>query len=82
MRWADLSLGLEVAGGILGERDVGSQPKVTDVAAIGQVRLLECIAAASTAILLAEQNARFASGPTRSGYGIDKEPIWGEGPLA
>jgi branched-chain amino acid transport system ATP-binding protein len=44
--------------------------------------LLGRIAAAGTAILLAEQNVHFASGLARRGYVIDKGQIRGEGPLA
>jgi hypothetical protein len=79
MRWADLSLGLEVASGILGDRDIGGHPRVTDVAAMGELGLLGCIATASTVNLVAEQNAQFASGPARSGYVIDKGQIRREG---
>jgi hypothetical protein len=82
MCWADVSLGLEVAGGVRGDRDVGGHPRVTDVAAMGELGLLECIAAAGTVNLLAEQNAQFASGPASSGYVIDKGQIRNEGPLA
>jgi ABC-type branched-subunit amino acid transport system ATPase component len=48
---------------------------------MGEFGPLECIAAADTVNLLAEQNAQFASGPTRSSYVIDKGQIRSEGPL-
>ena len=44
--------------------------------------LLGRVAAAGTAILLAEQNVHFASGLARRGYVVDKGQIRGEGPLA
>jgi hypothetical protein len=43
-------------------------PRVTDVATMGALRLLECIAAAGAPYtIVAEQNAQFGSGPARSG---------------